>query len=1379
MKKLERQGAMKDRQISIKWTTSRKSSKELVISGPLELGKKPEWSSLGSDGPQIKKEFGGSMRRDPRRVSEGPRSRSLDARNLDGLVQQRHVNSAISRDISQLSESKRRLGDSLPKDGEGNLVLHELFKREFIEKLSERCKQREPEGGGFLEDFARPENFVKPIKIHARHVRSESADSPGVGSPKRGTALERVRAAEAPRAPGSPRHEKLRSPSLKEKFADPEWMSKCEKLNVDHQDQLDNHHRRSLSSADGETSRDFMLSKFFERSPSSSATSKASPRELYDLLSNEEMMQQDHLWVDVLPSKPSVRGVARNKPSLLVDDDTSSQRSAKLSITQGSSPFSRILAGDEHRNSPSSASTTSSRGEFGSRLAPLPPPPDSVGSYENYRPGTLVESLSKPPSRRTIEERMRKWTNPVDYNSEELARTKEAMLKSLREAAAVDQAHFLRTLQDQGAVQSSSPLRTPGAYGYAPEGSPAAYARSPSRAPTTDLSTLLKSPRRPGGGANIPKPPGADNVREVRGNAVDGSGARAGRGVGGGEDEDKGRWQAPGSPVELSASTQSSKIAARRRRSGGAPGEDSPIRPSAAESVGRADVPSPNSSSSGASVIPRSSVLQKIEKSRLRRRRRAEKEAAAAAAAAAATAAESPTVSNDASNSEQQQQQQQQAPAPEPPETEAAVKVDNSASRSWKIDNSASRSWNLEALGLNRYAQSSSNNEAEDEVKEEGEEEEEEEEVKQDVKQSIIQKLMRRASARAGIAPADDGAEAELAAKEAAYAPFAYHLPPPVAAGVDGAEDPSVEGRAERFGPHSSSSPNAEAGVESVSRNRQRLPSPAPSPKSDDPGPLKSPLSSIESSSNAQDLASLLADLTGSVGLALGSSPTREASNEAANNSLRVHVRNGGPEQQQQTQEFPESERPAQKSEAAADCRPTAERTLSAPGLWSPGSDDSGSDGSSVDNQPSPVSVLNNSRTPFAEHGSQIGELESRINQLDQKLQESQERSQKFCPNVVSHRRDGSSGRVVEPAAAAAAPVELMNQEVIIVELNPEGAPLRKSSKSSRPAAAAPAKLEAAKPPAAAAAAASNHLAGGDRYKGASLGASGYGDHRRSREIGHGAGVAAAVPVVGVGLGQRGGSGSHRSGEHPTDFRRSLEIIAGSASDFRKSLEIFDLENIAARGKRRWDLVYARDVLVASGFGRDVPSGPMTKWHSVAEPIDPSLFEKMEDYYKSGIKFLGCERLRRLAFYQPDHLRLAERIKASVPTKQGRYDPMHRCHLFDVVNELLAKKLGPYRTPRNPWIKPAVMRPRPTGKMLLEEIWRDICDQFGRNGSINDDQKLLHWKLENLIGEDLYKRSHWFPSPDFDTFIERIVGELEKRIFHDLVLETVATLQSI
>ncbi|KAG6550153.1 hypothetical protein Mapa_008109 [Marchantia paleacea] len=1328
-----------------RWSTSRKSSKELVISGPLELGKKPEWSSLGSDGPQIKKEYGGSMRRDPRRLSEGPRSRSLDARNLDGLVQQRHINSAISRDISHLSESKRRLGDSLPKDGEGNLVLHELFKREFIEKLSERCKQREPEVA-IPEDFARPENFVKPIKIHARYVRSESADLPALGSPKRGTAFERVRVTELPRTPRSPRHEKLRSPSLKEKFADPEWMSKCEKLNVDHQDHLDNHHRRSLSSADDETSRDFMLSKFFERSPSS-ATSKASPRELYDLLSNEEMMQQDHLWVDVLPTKPSVRGVAR-KASLLVDDDASSQRSGKHSMAQGSSPFSRILAGDEPRNSPSTASTTSSRGEFGSRLAPLPPPPDSVGSasggferdHHHHRPGSLVESLSKPPSRRTIEERMRKWTTHVDYNSEEMARTKEAMLKSLKVAAAVDQAHFLRTLQDQGAVQSCSPLRAPGA--YAPESSSAAYARSPNRAPT-ELSTLLKSPRHISAGSNIAKSPynapaaGVDSVREVRGNAVDGSGGRAGGG------EDEGRWQAPDSPIELSPSTQTSKIAARRRRSGGAPGEDSPTGTPGAELVGKGGVPLQNSSLSSGSIIPKSSVLQKIEKSRQRRRRRAEKEAAAAA--------ESPPVSNDASTPEQP------PPPPPPPETEAAVKVDNSASRSWKIDNSASRSWNLEALGLNRYAKSPSNKEPEDEVKQE------EEEDKECVKQSIIQKLMKRASARAGIPPADEGAEAAHPVKEAPYAPFAYHLPPSVAAGVEGTEDSSVDGRAERSGPNSS--PKTAAGVESVdrsssSRNRQRLPSPAPSPKSDDTGPLKSPLSSIESTSNAQDLSGLLADLTGSVGLALDSSPTREASNEALNNSLRVHVRNG-PEQQQ-SQEFPESERAAQKSETAVDCRPTPERTLSAPGLWSPGSDDSGSDGSSVDNQPSPVSVLNNSRTPFAEQ-SQIGELESRINQLDQKLQESQELSQKYCPNVVSHRRDGTSGRIIE---AAAAPVELMNQEVIIVELNPDGAPLRKSSKTSRPAAAA-AKIEAAKTPAA-----SNILVG-DRYKGG-LGASSYNDLRRSREIGLGnAAAAAAVASVPCSL------GGYRNEEQPTDFRRSLEIIAGSASDFRKSLEIFDLENIPARGKRRWDLVYARDVLVASGFGRDVPSGPMTKWHSVAEPIDPSLFEKMEDYYKTGTKFLGCERLRRLAFYQPDHLRLAERIKDSVPTKQGRYDPMHRCHLFDVVNELLAKKLGPYRIPRNPWLKPAVMRPRPTGKMLLEEIWRDICDQFGRNGSINDDQKLLHWKLENLIGEDLYKRSHWFPSPDFDTFVERIVGELEKRIFHDLVLETVATLQSI
>ncbi|KAL2609771.1 hypothetical protein R1flu_028344 [Riccia fluitans] len=98
------------------------------------------------------------------------------------------------------------------------------------------------------------------------------------------------------------------------------------------------------------------------------------------------------------------------------------------------------------------------------------------------------------------------------------------------------------------------------------------------------------------------------------------------------------------------------------------------------------------------------------------------------------------------------------------------------------------------------------------------------------------------------------------------------------------------------------------------------------------------------------------------------------------------------------------------------------------------------------------------------------------------------------------------------------------------------------------------------------------------------------------------------------------------------------------------------------------------------------------------------------------------------------------------------------CHLFDVVNELLTKKLGPYRNPRN----------RPTGKMLLEEIWRDITDQIGRmDPSLMVRNSSTCSSRISFVPICTNASSGWIPSPDFDTFVDRIDAELENRIFHD------------
>lgn len=235
---------------------------------------------------------------------------------------------------------------------------------------------------------------------------------------------------------------------------------------------------------------------------------------------------------------------------------------------------------------------------------------------------------------------------------------------------------------------------------------------------------------------------------------------------------------------------------------------------------------------------------------------------------------------------------------------------------------------------------------------------------------------------------------------------------------------------------------------------------------------------------------------------------------------------------------------------------------------------------------------------------------------------------------------------------------------------------------------------------------------------------------------------------------------------------------AGSVPDFCSSLETVDVRTILPRAQgKKWDLIYIRDALLVSNFGRD--RSTMTKWHSVVEPMDPALFEKLEEFYRLGKKFPGSQILSSLAG-SPSMQEYVQRIFFNpVAMQRGAVDTMNRCHLFDVVNECLAKKLVPYVALPRPWMKPlakSVVRPRPTGSALMQEIWADIYDQIGNNGSMSMDKAQLHQSLEDLISEDLFKRTEIFPSREVERAAERVGTELERRILDDLIQETVTSL---
>ncbi|CAI5969472.1 unnamed protein product [Closterium sp. NIES-65] len=128
------------------------------------------------------------------------------------------------------------------------------------------------------------------------------------------------------------------------------------------------------------------------------------------------------------------------------------------------------------------------------------------------------------------------------------------------------------------------------------------------------------------------------------------------------------------------------------------------------------------------------------------------------------------------------------------------------------------------------------------------------------------------------------------------------------------------------------------------------------------------------------------------------------------------------------------------------------------------------------------------------------------------------------------------------------------------------------------------------------------------------------------------------------------------------------------------------------------DLDYVRHILIAAGF-----AGPrLPPLHSQDRPIPPHIFPRLE----SSIVAAASPRPLPSSAFPPGSTQAeAEHAKRAEERRQRRL-------LFDAVNEALGRRLGPY-VELPVWaegLRELLVRPRPVGLALLQEVWGEIHD---------------------------------------------------------------------
>lgn len=180
---------------------------------------------------------------------------------------------------------------------------------------------------------------------------------------------------------------------------------------------------------------------------------------------------------------------------------------------------------------------------------------------------------------------------------------------------------------------------------------------------------------------------------------------------------------------------------------------------------------------------------------------------------------------------------------------------------------------------------------------------------------------------------------------------------------------------------------------------------------------------------------------------------------------------------------------------------------------------------------------------------------------------------------------------------------------------------------------------------------------------------------------------------------------------------------------------------------------YISEILLASGLLlRDLGSGLASfQLHPSGHPINPELFFVLEQTKASSFAVK----------------------EETLPEKTSGLE-LEKCHrklIFDIVNEMLTKKLSFVEASAEPFLKPDKLAKRNfSAQKLLKELCLEI-EQLQTKKSPSTIEEEEEDDLKVTLWEDVMHRSGTWT--DFSAEIPGIVLDVERRIFKDLVDEIV------
>ncbi|PIN12612.1 hypothetical protein CDL12_14765 [Handroanthus impetiginosus] len=176
---------------------------------------------------------------------------------------------------------------------------------------------------------------------------------------------------------------------------------------------------------------------------------------------------------------------------------------------------------------------------------------------------------------------------------------------------------------------------------------------------------------------------------------------------------------------------------------------------------------------------------------------------------------------------------------------------------------------------------------------------------------------------------------------------------------------------------------------------------------------------------------------------------------------------------------------------------------------------------------------------------------------------------------------------------------------------------------------------------------------------------------------------------------------------------------------------------------------YVSEILLASGLLlRDLGSSLTDfPFHPSGHPINPELFLVLEQT-KAGTA-------------------LKQERNPKKTTQSTTREKHHRKLIFDIVNEILARKLASAGPNSESWLKPSKIAKT---ALNAQKLLRELCSEIdGLQPKCSSNEEDEGWK--NILCEDVVHRfESWI---DFDGEISGAVLDIERLIFKDLVDEVV------